>query len=139
MSRRGMQSTAFERPMQSRKYIGKRLWIYLAKYRAMLVLAVFLTVAGNGLALLGPKLSGYAIDVIGKGKGQVDFEKVFYYAGTMILLYLCSSLIRYGLAALMVYISRKIVYQMRTDVYHHLMKLQKGACYGFREKSSKRT
>lgn len=115
--------SAFEQPNKSRMFILKRLWRYLSQYRYLLILAVLLTVSGNILALFGPKVSGYAIDVISAGQGNVDFSRVFYYAGIMMALYFASSVISYVLATLMVHVSRKIVYQMRKDVYHHLMQL----------------
>ena len=43
----------------------------------MTLLALALTVVSNLLALLGPMLSGMAIDAIGTEPGQVDFPAVF--------------------------------------------------------------
>ena len=116
-------SGKFERPSGRSGMILKRLWRYLCRYKWLLLLAVLLSVSGNLLALVGPKLSGYAIDAIKPGPGLVDFETVFHYAGLMLLFYLLSSLLGYALAALMVQLSRNIVYQLRKDIYDHLMKL----------------
>ena len=49
----------------------------------------------NVLALLGPKLSGKAIDAIGIRAGGVDFEKVFYYVGWMAVFYVFSAFFSY--------------------------------------------
>ncbi len=117
------EATSFEKPSQAKSMILKRLWHYLAQYRWLLALAIGLTIASNLLALLGPKLSGQAIDAIGTVSGRVNFPRVFYYAGWMLLFYLTAAVLNYILAALMVHISRNIVYQMRKDVFEHLLRL----------------
>ena len=88
--------------------------------------ALILTIGSNLLALMGPMLSGYAIDAIEPGPGKVVFSRVFYYAGLMVLFYLFSSILSYILSILMIHISRKVVYQMRNDVFVHLMELPVG-------------
>lgn len=112
----------YERPKNRRGTI-LRLGTYMLRYKLWLLLALGMTVAGNLLALVGPMLSGYAIDAIEPGAGGVDFERVFYYAGLMLIFYVGSSLLSYALAVLMIYISRRVVYQMRRDVFEHLMEL----------------
>lgn len=112
----------YERPKNRRGTI-LRLGTYMLRYKLWLLLALGMTVAGNLLALVGPMLSGYAIDAIEPGAGEVDFERVFYYAGLMMIFYVGSSLLSYALAVLMIYISRRVVYQMRRDVFEHLMEL----------------
>lgn len=104
----------------------KGLWSYLYRYRNLLVLAIFLTIAGNLLALIGPMLSGSAIDAIGTKAGEANFQKVFFYAGFMILFYVISSALTYLLSLLMLKISQKIVEQMRNDVFSKLMELPVG-------------
>lgn len=100
-----------------------RLARYMMQYKYLLLLAFGLTVASNLLALVGPMLSGYAIDAIESGVGRVNFRQVFYYAGWMVVFYLISSVLSYLLAVLMISISRKVVYQMRKDVFARLMEL----------------
>ncbi len=115
----------YEKP-KNRKGTILRLGTYLMQYRYWVLLALLLTVGSNLLALVGPMLSGYAIDAIEPGIGKVDFPKVFYYAGMMVVFYLISSLLSYILAVLMIQISRKVVYQMREDVFTHLLDLPVG-------------
>ncbi|MEG0578925.1 MAG: ABC transporter transmembrane domain-containing protein, partial [Niameybacter sp.] len=93
-----------------------RLALYLMQYKGLLLVALILTVGSNLLALVGPMLSGYAVDAI-VGVGKVQFEKVFYYAGCMIAFYLISSVLSYWLAILMLTISKKVVKRMRKDVF----------------------
>lgn len=80
----------------------------------------------NIFALIGPMLSGYAIDAIQPGAGMVDFPKVFYYAGWMVLFYIGSALLSYALSLLMMYTTQKIVGRMRTDVFEKLQRLPVG-------------
>ena len=89
----------------------------------MVLAAVSLTVTGNLLALLGPMLSGYAIDAIGVGPGQTNFDLVLFYCGLMLVFYVLSSGLSYLLSVLMVKISQKIVYQMRKDLVDKLLEL----------------
>lgn len=115
----------YEKPKNRRGTI-LRLGTYLMQYWYWVMLALVLTVGSNLLALVGPMLSGYAIDAIDPGIGKVDFPRVFYYAGMMVIFYLFSSILSYILGVLMIYISRKVVYQMREDVFTHLMQLPVG-------------
>ncbi len=115
----------YEKP-KNRKGTILRLGTYLMQYRYWVLLALALTIGSNLLALVGPMLSGYAIDAIEPGVGKVDFPLVFYYVEMMVVFYLFSSVLSYILAVLMIHISRKVVYQMREDVFTHLMELSVG-------------
>ncbi|MDE6911377.1 MAG: ABC transporter ATP-binding protein, partial [Lachnospiraceae bacterium] len=115
----------YEKP-KNRKGTILRLGRYLMQYKFLILLALLLTVGSNLFALVGPMLSGYAIDAIEPGTGKVDFSQVFYYAGLMVVFYLLSSALSYILAVLMIHISRKVVYQMRDDVFAHLLELPVG-------------
>ena len=119
------QNQKYEKP-KNRKGTMLRLGAYMMKYKFLLLLALALTVGSNVMALIGPMLSGYAIDAIELGEGKVDFSRVFYYAGLMVAFYLFSSLLSYALAVLMINISRKVVYRMRHDVFHKLLELPVG-------------
>lgn len=115
----------YEKPKNRRGTI-LRLLEYMMQYKFLLILALILTVGSNLLSLVGPMLSGYAIDAIEPGLGRVMFTRVFYYAGLMALFYLVSSILSYVLAVLMIHISRKVVYRMRKDVFDRLMDLPVG-------------
>ena len=96
------------------------------QYRWLLLVALLLTVGSNLLALIGPMLSGYAIDAIEPGRGNVDFTRVFHYAAWMAGFYVISALLSYGLSVLMITISRKVVYSMRKDIFDRMLKLPVG-------------
>ncbi len=120
---RGPGGGAFERPTLRPAKLLRRLWNYLSEYKLLLALAVLLSVAGNLLALVGPKLSGSAIDAIQPGAGKVDFATVFTYAGLMVAFYIGSSALNYLLATLMIRLSRNVVYRMRRDAFNRLTTL----------------
>ena len=119
----GPKGMSHEKP-KDRKKVLRRLWKYLYAHKWLMLLAFVLTVSSNVLALIGPTLSGWAIDSIGTEPGAVNFEKVFYYCGLMIVFYLVSSALSYILSVLMIHFSQKIVYQMRQDVFNKLSILQ---------------
>ena len=61
------------------KYTLLRLGKYLLNYKWLLLAAILISMTSNVLALIGPMLSGYAIDAIELGGvGGVDFPTVFY-------------------------------------------------------------
>ncbi len=107
------------------KYVIVRLWKYLYEYKWLLLLALILTVASNLSGLVGPMLSGYAIDAI-HGPGDVDFHQVFFYAAWMILFYAASSLLTWILSRIMIKLSQNVVQRMRNDVFEHLSELPVG-------------
>ncbi len=113
-----MKNNAYEKPKTRPMHVLRRLGKYLARYRLLLASAVVLSVTGNVLALLSPKLSGLAIDAI--RPGNVDMPVVVYYVGWMVALSAISALMNWGLSALMIAISRRMVKQMRTDLFHQL-------------------
>ena len=113
-----------EKP-KDRRYVLVRLWGYLYRCRGLLFLALFLTLASNLLGLVGPMLSGYAIDAI-HGPGDVDFPRVFFYAGLMIGFYAASSLLTYLLNRITIRFSQQVIRRMRQDIFDRLMELPVG-------------
>ena len=116
---KGPRGMSTEKP-RDRKKVLLRLWKYLYAHKWLLLLALVLTVTSNVLALIGPTLSGWAIDSIGTEPGAVNFDRVFFYCGLMIAFYVVSSALSYILSVLMIHFSQKIVYQMRQDVFNKL-------------------
>lgn len=119
------KNKTYEKPKNRRGTI-LRLGKYMLRYFWLLMLALALTIGSNLFSLIGPTLSGYAIDAIEPGKGQVDFNQVFYYAGLMVIFYVVSSVLSYLLSILMIHISRKVVFRMRKDVFDKLLSLPVG-------------
>lgn len=103
-----------------------KLGEYLMHERWLLCVAVICTFGSNLFALIGPRLTGFAIGSIEAGRGAVDFSSVFYYAGWMAAFYVASALMSYGLQVLMITISRRVVYRMRQDLFEKLLTLPVG-------------
>lgn len=101
----------------------RRVCGYLLKYKALLILALVLSVASNVFALVGPFYSGKALDEIEHGAGNIDTWLVGRYCLIMAGLYILSGVLSYLLAALMVHLSRKTTYNMRKDLFNHLTEL----------------
>ena len=83
---------------QDAKYTLLRLGRYLYQYKWLFAAAILLSMASNIFALIGPMLSGHAIDANQPGAGMVAFSKVFYYAGWMVTFYIGSALPPYALS-----------------------------------------
>ena len=109
-----------------KKRTYRRLGQYLMQYKWLLALAIVLSVSGNLLALMGPRLSGFAIDLIDPGKGQVDINGVLSLVIQMIVCYVISAALSYALSVLMITIGRKVIYQMRKDVFNRLADMPVG-------------
>ncbi|MDF2905874.1 MAG: transporter transrane region [Herbinix sp.] len=120
-----MVSEKTDRPKDT-KYVIRRLWKYIYMNKWMLCTAILLAVVSNLLALIGPMLSGYAIDAIEPGKGLVVFQKVLYYASWMIAFYIISSILSYLLSVLMIRFSQRIIKKMREEVFTKLVELPVG-------------
>jgi len=106
----------------NRKKTLRRLLAYLKESKYLLMLAVITTLVANVLALYAPKLIGLAIDAIGVS-GNVDFDKVFYYAIVLVIVYLISSLFIYLLHRLLIIVSNRITFRLRKEIFEHLQRL----------------
>lgn len=103
-----------------------RLWKYVLEHKLMLVGAIILTVAANVSGLLWPLLSGYAIEAVEPGVGAVDFDRVFYFAGLMLVFCVLSSVLSYILSILMVNLSQRVVFRLRKELFSKLSRLPVG-------------
>ncbi len=103
-----------------------RLTKILFEHKIHLIIALVLMIGANTLALIGPKLSGQAIDAIGENIGQVNFSEVYKYCLLMIGVYVISSILSYTLSVSMIRLSQKITYKMRQSVFDHLLDLPVG-------------
>ena len=106
--------------------ILSRLLPYLLQNKAALFFCIVLTIGSNLLGLVGPYVSGLAIDSMELGKGKVNLGSVWYYGLIMIALYAVSAGLGYLLSRLMIYISRRVVNTMRRDVFNKLTELPVG-------------
>ena len=121
------QGTAHQRVTPGRKRATLlRLCRYVMRFRFWVILALLLTVLSNYFGMMGPYLSGLAVDSIGSEAGAVQFPLVFRYCLFMALFYVASALLSYLLSMIMITISRKVTYQMRSDIFNKLSSLPVG-------------
>ena len=113
---------AFAKPKEKTSVVLLKLWRYLAKYQWIIVSASLLSILGNALGLLSPKLSGAAIDAI-ENEAGVQFPEVYKYVLLMILLAAFTSLTSWALSAIMIRLSRNVVNKMRKDLFDHMTSL----------------
>lgn len=110
----------------SRWHVLKRLWGYLYRYKWLLLLATVLMVTSNLFSLVGPYLSGLAIDSIQPGPNNVLFNQVFFYVGLMIAFFVLSSILEYTMQRIMIRLTQKTIHRMRKDVFDKMSELPVG-------------
>ncbi len=119
---------------QERRYHGPNVFLRLGKYLFTFyktgLFAMALVCVANVLALIGPHLSGKAIDAIRydsvTGTASVDFPTVFRYCGYMVLFYLLSAGLSYIRSLVMTRFSQKITRKIRSEAYNKLLTLPVG-------------
>ena len=119
------RDTKKEKPKDARRAL-KRIWSYIVRYRVGVIMISLLCITSNILSLIGPSLAGKAIQEAAAGRGMVRFDRVLHYAGLMLLFYIASSLLSLLIHVLMMNVGRRISQQMRSDVFHKMMKLPVG-------------
>ena len=107
---------------KSKKGVFLRLSKYVLQQWPLFIVALVLTLLSNQLSLLGPKYSGVAIDAI-ELKGGVDFTAVWENIIYMLICYVASALLSYLLSVVMLWLSQKIIYKMRKQVFEKLTTL----------------
>ena len=106
------------------KGIFLRLCGYVFHYWYLFIPAVVFTLFSNQLALLGPKYSGIAIDAL--SGSEVNFDIVYENVIKMILCYVISAVTSYALSSLMIFMSQRISYTIRKQLFEKLTSLPVG-------------
>ena len=110
---------------KSKRAVLIRLAKYFWQYKIRVIIAFVLMVTSNVFAMLGPYLTGIAIDSISLENG-IDFQVVAYYCLLMAVFYLASAVLAYFLSILMIHLSQKIATTMRQDVFDKIIGLPVG-------------
>lgn len=108
-----------------RRAVAVRLAKYFARYKFSVMFAFLLMLGSNLFALLGPFLTGKAINAIDLENG-VDFQAVIFYCSLMAVFYVVSGVLSYILSVVMIKLSQKIVKSMRKDVFDKILSLPVG-------------
>ncbi|MBR2896776.1 MAG: ABC transporter ATP-binding protein [Oscillospiraceae bacterium] len=103
-----------------------RLWQYLGKERRLMISALILMLLESACSLVGPKLSGMAINAIGDTAGGVDFRSVYIFCGLMLVMYVLVAVFNYLVNRTTLLLSRRVSYQLRRDVFNKLTTLPVG-------------
>ncbi|MFI3115072.1 MAG: ABC transporter ATP-binding protein [Clostridia bacterium] len=96
---------------------------YHKPYTGLVVATFILMLISNLLLLLGPYLSGEAIDIIGKMKDNANFDSINQICIFMVGCYIVSSALTYIIARVMIYVGKNISKTLRTEVQDHLLDL----------------
>ncbi len=111
---------------KTRRKVLLRLGGYLWRSGWLVFAALLLMLSSNLLGLIGPKLSGEAINAIDLGSGAVDMDTVLKYAGLLVLSYTGSAVLSLCLAIILVKLGQRITYTLRREIFDRLMLLPVG-------------
>lgn len=101
----------------------KKLWEYLSRQKAQLILVFVLVLISTILSLVGPFLIGLAVDAMVGGKGLVDFGKIISIVISMIFIYLVSSLMAWFQTYFMIGAAQDTVWEIRTNLFKKVQTL----------------
>ncbi|MBR4577171.1 MAG: ABC transporter ATP-binding protein [Clostridia bacterium] len=119
------RDTVMKKPKDTRGAL-RRLLRYLGPWKYVIAGIVVLSLFGNLLNLWGPSLAGDAIREAAAGPGKVNFDAVSRDAGLMLLCYVGSAVLGFGISLMMTVISKRVARRMRQDVFDKLMLLPVG-------------
>ncbi|MFI3226356.1 MAG: ABC transporter ATP-binding protein [Clostridia bacterium] len=112
-----------ERKNVSKSSIFKKIAQYHRPYIGLIILVIILLIISNSFALLGPYLSGQAIDAISILQTGGTFETVTRICISMVILYVASSILSFIIYRIMIHIGKNIAKTLRTQVQDHLLDL----------------
>src|SRR5215208_6549079 len=98
----------------------QRLVPYFRPYRWQVILGLAFVVISSAFASVTPWLLRAALDGIGSGAPQ---RRIGTLAVAMVALALLAGVLRYGMRDLINGLSRRIEYDLRNDLFAHLLKL----------------
>ncbi|HZI77766.1 MAG TPA: ABC transporter transmembrane domain-containing protein, partial [Gemmatimonadales bacterium] len=98
----------------------RRLLVYLRPYWGLTIFAVFLLLAGAGLALVGPALTQRALD---QAVPRHDVHLLGIFAALLLLALLLDFVVEYGQTLLTAYLGQRVMYDLRMEIFSHLQRL----------------
>jgi ATP-binding cassette subfamily B multidrug efflux pump len=101
----------------------KRLVPYYRPYRWQVIVGLVFVVLSSALASVTPWLLRAALDAIGS---DTSAPRIWTLAGAMVGVALVAGVLRYGMRELINGLSRRIEYDLRNDLFSHLMTLDAG-------------
>lgn len=96
------------------------IWKYLRRYRGYLILGAFAIVGANLLILINPYILKIAFDKLEAGAQPPD---LLNYALLIVIFAIVSGFFRFSMRRTIIWMSRKIEFDLRNDFFSHLLKL----------------
>lgn len=104
-------------------YVIQKLAHYHKPYIGFLLIVFVLMLMSNSFVLVGPYLSGLAIDAISELSNGGEFGQIPIICGIMIIFYIISSILSFIIYRIMIHIGKNISKTLRTEVQDHLIDL----------------
>lgn len=104
------------------KFVIINLLKYLKPWLALFILLFIANIASTVLSLIGPKLSGDAIDLI-RTDGTTDMNAIYYYCALLAGIYVLSGVLSYLSTVGMAHVARKVACAMREQTFNKLISL----------------
>ncbi|QHQ62616.1 ATP-binding cassette domain-containing protein [Anaerocolumna sedimenticola] len=102
-----------------KKFLLKRLWNYVGKYKTQLIVVFIFAILGNTLSIFTPLLTGQAIDKI-MGVDQVDFNGLVKIITELIIIYLLSSLFQWLMSVVSSVAANNTIHDIRKEAFDKL-------------------
>lgn len=104
----------------------RKLGSYIFRYKGLVAVAVLLVLSSNITALIGPAVSGDAIDVICDYKGGEMMERLLPLCIILLVIYFVSGVLSYLQSLSLIHLSQRITRVMRKEIFTHLTELSAG-------------
>lgn len=104
------------------KFVVINLLKYLRPWLPLFILLFIVNIAAVVLSLIGPRISGDAIDLI-QLDGSTDMSAIYYYCALLAVIYILSGVFSYLSTLGMAHISRKVACKMREQSFSRLISL----------------
>ncbi len=111
-----------DKPKDYRKVI-RGLLRYVQKEWPTLLLVFILVILSNIIMLFGPRFSGWAVDALAGGPGNVQMNLVIRNALLMLGCYVSASFLNFIMARLGVRASQNVIREMRQDTFDKIVEL----------------
>jgi len=97
----------------------QRVWSYVGKYKAQLLVVFICAIIGNTLLIFGPLLTGKAIDKI-IGVDNVDFPGLIKIIFSLLIIYVFSSLFQWLMAVVSNVAANNTIHDIRKEAFDKL-------------------
>ena len=102
----------------------KRIRQYLRRYSWYLIVGLLVIIAANGLILINPYLLKIAFDRL---ENQAAPSEILPLGILIVILSIVSGIFRFLMRRSIIWMSRKIEYDLRSDLFVHLLKLARNS------------